>query len=481
MFTHLHTHSHYSLLDGLGTHDQLIEEAKKQGATALALTDHGNMYGVIEFYQKCQKAEIKPIIGVEFYIAPGPMLEKNSREKPYHLILLAENNQGYKNLLKLTTIAHLEGFYYKPRVDWETLKKHSRGLIASTACLGGPLARHILAGQDSKVEENIKILLDIFGPNNLYLEMQHQNNEQQKIVNQAYKNLAKKHHLPLIITNDIHYVKAEDDQAHDVLLCIQTKQKRNSQGRMSYLGEDYSMIDDQEVLKLFGEEAKEIIANTNQLGERCNVEIELGVIQLPEYKLPNNISTDQELKRLCLAGIKKRYDFDENAIPEHIQERLNYELAIIEKTGYAAYFLIVQDFVNWSKNQGIIVGPGRGSAAGSLVSYLINITNIDPLKYGLIFERFLNRERVSMPDIDLDFSDTRRSEVISYVENKYGKDHVAQIITFGTMAARAAVRDVGRGMGYSYTYCDQVAKMIPMFTSLKEALETVDELKKLYQ
>jgi len=481
MFIHLHSHSHYSLLDGLSTPDQLIAEAKQQGATSLALTDHGNMYGVIEFYQKCKEANIKPIIGVECYVALGPLTEKNSREKPYHLILLAENNEGYKNLLKLTTIAHLEGFYYKPRIDWATLKKYSKGLIASTACLGGPLARHIKAGQDIKVEENIKILLDIFGPNNLFLEMQHLNNPEQKIVNEGYKKLSKQHNIPLIITNDIHYIKAEDDQAHDVLLCIQTKQKKNDEGRMSYLGEDYSMINEAQILKLFGPEAKEIITNTNKIAERCNVDIELGVIQLPEYELPSNTNADEELYRLCIAGVSKRYNFKPTTIPQHIQERLDYEIAIIKKTGYAAYFLIVQDFVNWSKSQGIIVGPGRGSAAGSLVSYLINVTNIDPLKYDLIFERFLNPERISMPDIDLDFADTRRDEVIQYVEDKYGKDHVSQIITFGTMAARAAIRDVGRVLGYSYNYCDQIAKMIPMFTSLKESLANVDELKKIYE
>jgi DNA polymerase III subunit alpha len=481
MFIHLHTHSHYSLLDGLGTPDQLIAEAKNQGASALALTDHGNMYGAIEFYQKCKKAGIKPIIGVECYVALGPLTEKTTRDKPYHLILLAETNEGYQNLLKLTTIAHLEGFYYKPRIDWATLKKHSQGLIASTACLGGPLARHIKAGQDNKVEENIKILLDIFGKDNLFLEMQNLNNDTQKLVNEGYKKLSKKHDIQLIITNDVHYVKSDDDQAQDVLLCIQTKQKQNDENRMNYLGEDYSMITEDKVIELFGEEGKVAIDNTAKIAERCNVKIELGVIQLPDYELPTGTNVDEELYRLCIEGVQKRYGFAKNDIPKHIQERLDYEIGIITKTGYAAYFLIVQDFVNWSKDQGIIVGPGRGSAAGSIVSYLINITNIDPLKYDLIFERFLNPERVSMPDIDLDFADTRRDEVIRYVENKYGKDHVSQIITFGTMAARAAIRDVGRVLGYSYGYCDQIAKMIPMFTSLKEALANVEELKKIYE
>jgi len=481
MFIHLHTHSHYSLLDGLATHDKLIAEAKRQGATALALTDHGTMYGAIEFYQKCKKAKIKPILGVEAYIAPDNISDRNPKEKPYHLILLAENNTGYKNLLKLVTIAHLEGFYYKPRIDWATLKKYSSGLIASTACLAGPLARHIKASQDTKVKENIHILLDIFGQDNLFLEMQHQNNDEQKIVNAAYQKLSREYNIPLIITNDVHYVAAEDAEAQDVMLCIQTKQKQNDEGRMSYLGEDFSMIDEKKVLELFGSEAQEAIDNTAKIAERCNVDIELGVIQLPEYELPKNTSADDALYQLCIDGIENRYGYQKKDIPESIQKRLDYEISIIEKTGYAAYFLIVQDFVNWAKGNGIIVGPGRGSAAGSLVSYLINITNIDPLKYDLIFERFLNPERVSMPDIDLDFADTRRDEVIKYVEDKYGKDHVSQIITFGTMAARAAVRDVGRVLGYSYGYCDQVAKMIPMFTSLRDALDNVEELKKIYE
>jgi len=480
MFIHLHTHSHYSLLDGLATIDHLVNGAVANGATALALTDHGVMSGAIEFYQKCHKAGIKPIIGVEAYVATGKLSEKNNKEKPYHLILLAETEAGYKNLLKLTSIANLQGFYYKPRMDWETLKKHSEGLIALTACLNGPLARHLKAKQNKQAEINLKILLDIFGANNLFLELQARNYPEQAIVNLGLKKLAKEYNLPLVITNDIHYVKAEDDQAQDILLCIQTKHKQADRDRMTYLGENLSMLSETDVLQAFPD-GQVAIDNTAKIAERCNVKIELGVIQLPYYDLPEGVTTDDELKRLCLLGVKTRFGYDPDSIPTEIKTRLDYELDIIIKTGYAAYFLIVQDFVNWSKNNKIVVGPGRGSAAGSLVAYLTGITNIDPLKYDLLFERFLNPERISMPDIDLDFADTRREEVIRYVENKYGKDHVAQIITFGTMAARAAVRDVGRVLGYSYSYCDQVAKMIPMFTSLKEALETVDELKKLYQ
>ena len=480
MFIHLHTHSHYSLLDGLATIDHLVNGAVANGATALALTDHGVMSGAIEFYQKCHKAGFKPIIGVEAYVATGKLSEKNNKEKPYHLILLAETDAGYKNLLKLTSIANLQGFYYKPRMDWETLKKHSEGLIALTACLNGPLARHLKAKQNKQAEINLKILLDIFGANNLFLELQARNYPEQALVNLGLKKLAESYNLPLVITNDIHYVKAEDDQAQDILLCIQTKHKQADRDRMTYLGENLSMLSETDVLQAFPD-GQVAIDNTAKIAERCNVKIELGVIQLPYYDLTEGVTTDDELKRLCLLGVKTRFGYDPDSIPTEIKTRLDYELDIIIKTGYAAYFLIVQDFVNWSKNNKIVVGPGRGSAAGSLVAYLTGITNIDPLKYDLLFERFLNPERISMPDIDLDFADTRREEVIRYVENKYGKDHVAQIITFGTMAARAAVRDVGRVLGYSYSYCDQVAKMIPMFTSLKEALETVDELKKLYQ
>lgn len=480
MFVHLHTHSHYSLLDGLGTIDDLIQRAKDQGATALALTDHGVMYGVIEFYQKCKKAGLKPIIGVEAYVAPGELSEKNSREKPYHLILLAKDHAGYKNLMKLTTIAHLEGFYYKPRIDWPTLKKYSQGLIATTACMQGPLSRHLAARQEQNAESLLKKLLDIFGVDNLYLEMQGRNFPEQKIANIGLKKLAQKYQIPLIVTNDIHYVDSQDDQAHDVLLCIQTKHKQSDQDRMSYLGEDYSMYSEAKLLELFPD-CPEAIANTQKLADRCQLEIPLGQIQLPDYTLPVGVTANQELRRLSLLGLEKRFNKNYDQTSADVKERLEYELEIITKTGFASYLLIVQDFVNWAKQEKIIVGPGRGSAAGSLISYLLGITNIDPIKYDLLFERFLNPERISMPDIDMDFADTRREEVIKYVENKYGKDHVAQIITFGTMAARASVRDVGRVMGYSYGYCDQIAKLIPMFSSLNDALETVEELKKIYQ
>ncbi|PWB39107.1 MAG: DNA polymerase III subunit alpha [Parcubacteria group bacterium] len=478
MLVHLHTHSHYSLLDGLGTIDQLVNKAKADGATALALTDHGVMYGAIEFYKKCREAGIKPIIGMEAYIAPGSLHDKSSREKPYHLILLAKDNQGYKNLMKLTSLAHLEGFYYKPRLDWETLRQYCQGLIASTACLSGPLDRHIISGQEKSAEQNLELLIDIFGRDNLCLELHVRNMPEQTIINPGLKKLSDKYQVPLIVTNDIHYVHQDDDKAQDVLLCIQTKSKQSDKDRLTYLGENYSMMTDAKLRSLLPDYSQ-AIDNTQKIADRCNLEIELGKIQLPKYDLPEGVTAEAEMRRLAMEGLQKRFGLTEKEIPANISERLEYELSIIEKTGFAAYFLIVQDFVNWAKQQKIIVGPGRGSAAGSLVSYLIGITNIDPLKYNLIFERFLNPDRISMPDIDLDFADNRRNEVIEYVEQKYGKDHVAQIITFGTMAARASVRDVGRVLGYSYAYCDQIAKMIPMFSSLEEALKNVKELKQL--
>jgi len=481
MLIHLHTHSHYSLLDGLGTVDQLIAKAKEQGSTALALTDHGAMYGAIEFYQKCKKADIKPIIGVEAYLAPDDLAERNPKVKPYHIILLAKNNTGYKNLLQLTTIAHLEGFYYKPRIDWNSLEKYSDGLIATSACANGPLSKHLRAGQTSTAKKNLEKLLKIFGRENFYIELQHRTDPEVGKINPDLIKLAREYNVPMIATNDIHYVNPDDDQAQDVLLCIQTKRKQAEKDRMSYLGENLSMADEKDLAQYFAD-VPEVFENTLKLSEKCNVEIELGKIQLPRYELPSGVTADQELRKLSLQGIQKRYGYKAPAdIPANINERLEYELGIIEKTGFAAYFLIVQDLVNWAKNNEIVVGPGRGSAAGSLVSYVTGITNIDPIKYDLLFERFLNPERISMPDIDIDFADTRREEVIQYVEGKYGKDHVAQIITFGTMAARAAVRDVGRVLGMSYGYCDSLAKLIPMFSTLDKALETVEELKNIYQ
>lgn len=478
-FIHLHVHSHYSLLDGLAKIDELIAEAKKYKMKALALTDHGVMYGVIEFFQKAKAAGIKPIIGVEAYLAPNSRHSKRPKidDKPYHLVLLAKNEQGYKNLIKLTTIAHLEGFYYKPRIDKEILKQYSDGLIALTACLQGEIPRLIINKQFDRLEEVIKEYQELFGPENFYLEVQHHPGErEQSIVNEKIFELSQKFNIPVVATNDVHYVKKEDAEAQDILLCLQTKKKKSDTDRLCMLNDDYSFRSPEIMTESF-KDYPEVILNTQKIAEACNLEIELGKIKLPYYPLPEGKSADEYLKDLCYQRLPQRYPTKEKVV----LDRLEYELSVIQKTGFAPYFLIVQDFVNWAKNHGIVVGPGRGSAAGSIVSYILNITNVDPLKYGLVFERFLNPERISMPDIDLDFTDTRRDEVIRYVEDKYGRDHVAQIITFGTMAARAAVRDVGRVLGYPYNFCDKLAKMIPMNMDLNQALNNVQELRITYE
>jgi DNA polymerase-3 subunit alpha len=447
---------------------------------ALALTDHGVMYGAIEFYQKAKKAGIKPIVGVEAYIARNGMENKRAKidEKPYHLVLLAANLEGYKNLIKITSAAHLKGFYYKPRIDLDFLKKHSQGLIGLSACLQGQVPRAIL-NEDLKLAERSALeLQEIFGKGNFCLEVQdHPNIPRQSEINNAIFQIGSKLDIPIVATNDLHYPSKEDDIYHDILICLQTKQKQSETNRMSYMGEDFSFKSPETMQRAFADHP-EVLTNTVKIAEKCNLELELGKITLPHFDLPPDTTADGYLSELCELGLDRRYPDHKN--DPAVRKRLDYELSVIKKTGFASYFLIVQDFVNWAKNNGIVVGPGRGSAAGSIVSYLTNITNIDPLKYSLLFERFLNPERISMPDIDLDFADTRRDEVINYVENKYGKDHVAQIITFGTMAARAAVRDAGRVLGLSYTYCDKIAKLIPMFTTIEQALNIIPELKELY-
>ncbi len=479
-FVHLHVHSHYSLLDGLTKIDDLVNKAVKYKMPAVALTDHGVMYGVIEFYQKCQKAGIKPIIGVEAYLAPGGRLNKKSGidNKYYHIILLAKNNTGYQNLTKLTTLANLEGFYYKPRIDWEILEKYSDGLIALSACLQGQIPKTLLSNEPDKADEVVAKFISVFGKDNFYLEVQHHPNIPEQIkVNKQIFGLADKHNLKVVATNDVHYLNSEDADAHDTLICLQTKSKKSDTDRMSYLVSDFSFRAPDKMRQDFSDHP-EVLSNTLEIADKCNVEITTGEYLLPHYQLDNDITAEQELKNLCQTGLAKRYPAKKD--DQKIKDRLEYELSIINKTGYASYFLIVQDFVNWARGQGIVVGPGRGSAAGSIVAYLTGITNIDPISYNLIFERFLNPERISMPDIDLDFADTRRDEVIRYVENKYGKDNVAQIITFGTLAARVAIRDVGRVLDVPYTYCDQLAKLVPMFTTLDEAINIVSELKEKY-
>ncbi|MCK5416578.1 DNA polymerase III subunit alpha [Candidatus Parcubacteria bacterium] len=483
-FCHLHVHTHYSLLDGLTKLDELIDAAVKDNQPAVAITDHGVMYGVIEFYQKCKKAGIKPIIGVEAYMAPGSRFNKITKEdekRMYHLVLLARNNVGYQNLMKLTSIAHIEGFYYKPRIDMESLKKYSEGLIGLTACIGGEIPFYIRSGKLDRAKEKALEFKEIFGEGNFYLELQHHPNlEDQEPVNQALIKMNKELDIPLVATNDIHYLKKEDNEAQDILLCMQNKKKKTDTNRMCMLGNDFSARPTKQMIEDF-KHVPEAIENTVKIAEKCNVEIELGNIQLPSFEVPDGYTDSSYFRKLCEEGLKYRYGKTFNEIDEVYQKRMDYELSVIDSMGWPAYFLIVADFVIWAKSQGIIVGPGRGSAAGSLVCFLVQITDIDPIKYDLLFERFLNPERVSMPDIDLDFADVRRQEVIDYVEKKYGEEHVAQIITFGTMAARAAVKDVGRVLDAPYDFCDKLSKAIPMFTKLDEALKTVDEFRQMYE
>jgi len=467
-------------LDGLAKIDDLIAKAKSLQMPAIALTDHGVMYGVIEFYQKALKAGIKPIIGVEAYIARNGRHNKRAKidERPYHIVLLAKNNTGYNNLIKLTSRAHLEGFYYKPRIDFELLSQHAEGLIALSSCLQGEISQAIISGDMNRAIKVIKNMQNILGQENYYLEVQdHPHVPNQNLVNKKIFELNKITGAPVVATNDVHYLNREDDFIHDILICLQMKKKQSDKDRMSYMGEDFSFRTPEEMKESFADHP-EVLSNSLKIAEQCQVEIELGKISLPHYDVPNGKKPDDYLRELALKGLAYRYPGREN--DENIQKRLDYELNVIKKTGFASYFLIVQDFVNWAKNHGVVVGPGRGSAAGSIVSYLTNITNVDPLKYDLLFERFLNPDRVSMPDIDLDFADTRRDEVIHYVENKYGKNHVAQIITFGTMAARAAIRDVGRVLGMPYSYCDRIAKLIPTQLNISQAIKTVPELAEIH-
>lgn len=479
-FTHLHVHSHYSLLDGLAKVEPLVRQAKELGMASLAITDHGVMYGVVEFVQTAQRVGIKPIIGLEAYVAPGGHTNKRGRidADPRHLTMLAADNLGYQNLIQLTTAAHLHGFYYKPRIDYELLQRHAAGLIVLSGCLNGDIPQAILSRKTDEVTRLIKWHLNAFGRERFYFEVQHHPNlREQKIINEALFNLSRKHKVGLVATADSHYLHADDAEAQDVLICVQTGKKVQDRDRLSMLGEDFSLKGATELKELWREHP-EAIDNTQRIAEQCAVQIPFGVSHLPHYPLPDGVAADDELKKLSEEGLKQRYG---QAIPAGALERLRYELEVIKKTGFASYFLIVADFVNEAKRRGILVGPGRGSAAGSLVSYLTNITNLDPLQYDLLFERFLNPQRVSMPDIDLDFADDRRDEVIAYVRAKYGKDHVAQIITFGTMAARAAVRDAGRALGFPYAFCDQIAKAIPPFMDFAAALKQSSELRGLYE
>jgi len=479
-FTHLHLHSHYSLLDGLPKIDEIIEYVKELGMDSVALTDHGNLYGAVEFYKKAKQAGIKPIIGCEMYQAYERMEQKRPHidDKRYHLVLLVKNKEGYKNLVKLVTEAHLRGFYYKPRIDEEILAQHSSGLIGLSACLQGKIPQLIIA---NKIEEAKKTALrfkEIFGEGNFYLELQHHPNiPEQKKVNQALIRFSKELNIPLVATCDSHYLRPEDAQAQDILMLINTGADPNDPERLTMKSDVFSVRSPQEMMEFF-KDIPEAIENTQRIVEECNFEFELGKTKLPRFEVPEGKTPNSYLRELCQEGLKKRYGTSPR---KEVIERMEYELSVIEQTGFASYFLIVQDFVNWAKQRRIVVGPGRGSAAGSLVAYLLGITNVDPLKYNLLFERFLNKERISMPDIDIDFTDRRRDEVIEYIAQKYGRNRVAQIITFGTMAARAVVRDVGRALGYSYSFCDRIAKMIPFGFTLDQALEKISEFRELYE
>jgi len=480
-FVHLHNHTHYSLLDGLSRPKACAKIAKEQGSPAIAITDHGVLYGAIEFYKACKEEGIKPIIGCEMYVAPEGRLKKEPGTKIHHLLLLAETNEGYQNLMQLVTKAHLEGFYYKPRVDHGLLKAYHKGLIASSACLAGEIGHAILNGNEAKAAEIVELYKSIFGKENYFLEVQdHPNLPNQILVNQGIFRLAKATNTPLIATNDSHYPRREDKDSHDILICIQTGKKVTDTERMKYNG-DYSIRHPDEMKAAFAE-YPEAISNTLEIAERCNVKLEFGKNLIPHFQTPEGENAQGYLKKLCEKGLTTRYP----VITEDIQKRLEYELSTIHNSGFDTYFLIVNDFVQYAKDKGVLVGPGRGSAAGSLVAYSLNITDADPLQYGLLFERFLNPSRVSMPDIDIDFDDERRNEVLDYVIEKYGRNNVAQIITFGTMAARAAVRDTGRALGYPYDEVDRLAKLVPppvqgRHVPLTKSVQDDPELRKSYE
>ena len=479
-FTHLHVHTEYSLLDGSNKIKEYVARVKKLGMDSAAITDHGVMYGVIDFYKEAKAQGIKPILGCEVYVAPGSRFDKeagNNEDRYYHLVLLAENNEGYQNLMKIVSIGFIDGFYYKPRVDIETLETYHEGIIALSACLAGEIPRYIMRGMYEEACKSALRYQNIFGKNNFFLELQDHGMPEQKQVNQSLLRMSREMGIELVATNDVHYTYAEDVKPHDILLCLQTGKRLSDEDRMRYEGGQYFVKSPEEMATLFPY-APEALENTGKIAERCNVEIEFGVTKLPKYDVPEGYTSWEYLNKLCWDGFAERYPDDTGKL----RNQLTYELSIIQKMGYVDYFLIVWDFIKYSRDHGIAVGPGRGSAAGSLVSYTLGITNIDPAKYQLLFERFLNPERVSMPDIDVDFCFERRQEVIDYVVRKYGKDRVAQIVTFGTLAARGVLRDVGRVMDMPYAFVDSIAKMVPqeLNITLDRALKTNPEFKTLY-
>mgnify|MGYP001095997777 FL=1 len=480
-FTHLHVHTEYSLLDGSSKIKEITSRAKELGMKSLAITDHGVMYGVIDFYKAAKEVGIKPILGCEVYVAPGSRFDKQpgeSESRYYHLVLLAENNTGYKNLMKIVSRGFTEGFYYKPRVDYEVLEQFHEGIIALSACLAGEVQRYLARGMYEAGCEAAKRYEGIFGKGNFFLELQDHGIPEQKYVNPQLIRMSQELGIDLVCTNDVHYTYAKDADAHDILLCIQTGKKVTDENRMRYDGGQYYLKSPEEMAELFPY-VPQALENTCKIAERCNVEIEFGVTKVPHFEVPQGFDSWTYLNHLCNEGMKRRYpDADEEK-----KKRLEYELSVIHKMGYVDYFLIVWDYINYAKTHGIAVGPGRGSAAGSIVSYCLGITDIDPIKYSLIFERFLNPERVSMPDIDVDFCYERRQEVIDYVVEKYGKDCVVQIVTFGTMAARAVIKDVGRVLDLPYAMVDNIAKMVPreIGITIDKAIQENPDLRNAYE
>ena len=480
-FTHLHVHTEYSLLDGSNKIKEYVDRVKALGMDSAAITDHGVMYGVIDFYRAARAAGINPILGCEVYVAPGSRFDREAGsgdDRYYHLVLLAENNQGYSNLMKIVSKGFVEGFYYKPRVDLSLLEKYHEGIIALSACLAGEVARFLTRGMYEDAKKAALRYQDIFGKGNFFLELQDHGIPEQQNVNQQLLKMHRETGIELVATNDVHYTLAEDAQPHDVLLCLQTGKKLADEDRMRYEGGQYYVKSPEEMERLFPY-APEALENTHKIAQRCHVEIEFGVTKLPKFDVPEGYTSREYLNELCFRGLEERYQ----PVTEELKERLNYELSTIRNMGYVDYFLIVWDFIKYARDHDIMVGPGRGSAAGSLVAYTLGITQLDPIRYDLLFERFLNPERVSMPDIDVDFCFERRQEVIDYVRRKYGDDCVVQIVTFGTLAARGVIRDVGRVMDLPYAQVDTIAKMIPqeLNITIDKALQMNPELKKVYE
>ena len=480
-FTHLHVHTEYSLLDGSNKINEYVSRVKELGMKSAAITDHGVMFGCIDFYKAAKAAGIKPILGCEVYVAPGSRFDKEKgkeEDRYYHLVLLAETQEGYQNLIKIVSYGFVDGFYYKPRVDMELLEQYHEGIIALSACLAGEVARNLARGFYEEGKEAALRYEKIFGKGNFFLELQDHGIPEQRQVNHELIRMSRETGIELVATNDVHYTYSSDAEAHDILLCVQTGKSLKDENRMRYEGGQYYVKSEEEMRRLFPY-APEAIENTGKIAERCNVEIEFGVTKLPRFDVPDGYTAWEYLNKLCFEGLDKRYTDNK----EELRNRLNYELGVIKDMGYVDYFLIVWDFIRYAREQGIMVGPGRGSAAGSLVSYTLGITKLDPIKYDLLFERFLNPERVSMPDIDVDFCFERRQEVIDYVVEKYGKDQVVQIVTFGTMAARGVIKDVGRVMDVPYVQCDTIAKMIPqeLNITIDKAMKANPELKKIYE